>query len=217
VDQTKQPLISFPEKFNFKPSLGLYLFPSGYFINLLGLWIKLGIVARMPFNEMCEAWGISYVTQENALIFNFGKTNKVLMMPWDLVRVKCYVLTNEASFQPFILEDHPHHTKMLNQNMYKDDRAMHEAPFIYLTKKGVIQKTTAYFYVTTSYFKWRIFKDSNLFKPKVTHEINVTFKNEIGNYVGTHLGGRKGGTFEMIKEDLSPFHTLARINRTQIF
>lgn len=210
-------IISFPEKIKLTPKIGLYLFESGYSILLFGLWIKLGFNARKPKDGMCEAWALAYNSDERCVVVNYGLNNKVFYMPWDLIRVECEVLTNQATFAPFIIEEHPHFNKMLDIGKYRDDRAMFEAPFAYVTKKGEAQKTRAIFYVTTSVFKWKIFSKSGFGPAKVTREINVTFKNEIGEGVGTWRGGKKGGTFEMTAEDATPFHTLHRINMTKRF
>jgi hypothetical protein len=117
----KSPMISMPEKFKPTPKIGLYLFESGYSILIFGLWIKLGLKARLP-EDMAESWSISFVKNENALVANWGTKNKVIYMPWDLMRIKCDVLTRDATFAPMVLEPHPHFSKMMNANEYKDER-----------------------------------------------------------------------------------------------
>jgi hypothetical protein len=72
--------------------------------------------------------------------------------------------------------------------------------------------------VTKSEYKWRIFAKKKIGPSKFSHEINVTFKNEIGEGVGTWRGGRTGGTFEIFAEDKgNPFKTLHRVNMTKRF
>lgn len=203
-------IIDLPEPYKFKLCFGLYLIDKVYYFNLLGLWIKLTAINYQGSESEPKCWAITY--KENSLIINRGLKATVLFMPWDLVRVSEDVLTCEGTWVKKDPVKLPHFSKLLDVGVFSDDRLYHEAPYLSVGRNGEAQKTLAAFYVSRSFFKWRMFRYSEGSKGKTTHWINVTFKNPVGKGVGTYSGGVTSCKYE-IRSGENPFQTLARMEK----
>lgn len=214
IETKKEPLISFPEPWNPEICFGLYLFTIGYAFNFFGLWIKFGFQPK-PLESEYEGWYVSY--KNSTLMLNWGTKAANFFMPWDLVLVKCDVLTQDQNWSAYIPQKLPHHSKLMNNNEFKDERAFFEAPYRYLTSKNKVQATTAWFYVTRSFFKWRIFARSRFGSIKTRIDLRITFKSPIGDHVGQWRGGVQKAIWEVLDIDSSPFDALNRMNRERKF
>lgn len=209
VTQTKkEPLISFPEKFKPELAFGLYLFASGYAFNCFGLWIKLGFNHK-PLDTDYRGWFISL--SNNYLMLNWGTKNISMWTPWDYVLVKADVLTIDQNWGAMKKQDLPHFSKLMDHGRFKDERAMFKAPFNYLTRSNTVQTTECCFYVTRGFFKWRVLTRASFGKVKTGIHLNITFKNPVGEGVGSWRGGLRKAVFEMTDKDSNPFAALTRM------
>lgn len=214
TETKKEPLISFPEPWKPELCFGLYLFAMGYAFNFFGLWIKFGFSHKQLESEY-EGWYVSY--KNSTLMLNWGTKAANFFMPWDLVMTKCDVLTRDQTWSKYRFQKFPHFSKLMNPNLFNDDRAMFEAPYRYLTKNNKVQATTAVFYVTRSAFKWRILKSLPIGTTKTRIDLRIVFKSPIGEHVGTWRGGTQRAIWEILDCDQSPFHALNRMNRERKF
>lgn len=214
VETKKEPLISFPEPWKPELCIGLYLFTMGYAFNFFGLWIKFGFKHK-PLESEYEGWYISY--KNSTLMLNWGTKAANFFMPWDLVMTKCEVFTKDQTWGKYEFQKFPHFNKLMNPSLFRDDRAMFEAPYNYLTRKNTVQTTTACFYVTRSSFKWRILRFSRFGKTKTRIDLRIMFKSPIGEGVGSWRGGTQRAIWEVLDCDNHPFQSLTRMQKERKF
>lgn len=120
-----------------------------------------------------------------------GHKRKVILMPWALDWYRTSILQYDGSWSDAYRSD-----QLVGVHKQNDLSWKETYPYEYVTKSGEVQKTYATLYVSEREWRPHWFKWTRMFR-KTKRTIDVDFKDEIGEDVGSWKGGVVGCDYEM--------------------
>lgn len=199
-------------------ALELCLFEEGYSLKLAFLWlaayIKMPFLRRRDPEGIMESWGASYCS-EYGIQLHWGERYKFITMPWrDWEQVSHDVLCPDGTWTPFVgsWEEKQDHRP---EGKEPDGRHVETYPYKYMLSSGEVQERTATVHAERRVCRLKCLRWTSLFQ-RVTHAIDVSFSDEVGDRSGSWKGGTIGCGWEL-KPDETIECCLRRMERERRF
>lgn len=201
-------------------ALELCLFEEDYSLKVAFLWVQAFI--NLPFlrwwardpEEVMESWGASY-TSDYGIQLHWGRRYKFITMPWrDWDQVSHDVLRPDGTWAPFV-GSWEEKQEYRPDGKDPDGRHVETHPYKYMLSSGEVQERTASCHAERRLRRLRGLRWTSLFQ-RVTHAIDVSFSDEVGDRSGSWKGGCTGCGWEL-KPDETIERCLKRMERERRF
>jgi hypothetical protein len=201
-------------------ALQLCLFEDGYSLNLAFLW--LAVYINLPFlrrwvrdpEEIMESWGASY-SMEYGIHMRWARRYKFIVMPWrNWEQISHDVLRPDGRWVPFVGSWEESQDHRLG-GKEPDGRHVETHPYKYMLSSGEVQERTATVHAERRIRRLKWLWWTSLFQ-RVTHAIDVSFSDEVGDRSGSWKGGCIGCGWEL-KPDETIECCLKRMERERKF
>lgn len=175
--------------------------------------IKIKKVYKKVFYEECEPPKYGIYIHDNQIGFCYGTKVKLIDLPWSWDWIRTSRLKKNGEWI--------HETKKNKNYDFWDEHKWinvffeEEYPYIYITKDGTIQNSTAKIKIIEREWRWKWFKWLK-YPNKINKVIDIEFSNEIGEGVGSYKVGVIGCSYKMLKNETS-YETLKRMEKERIF
>jgi hypothetical protein len=198
-------------------ALGLSLFDDPPHFSLhIQLWRIANVYVRLPFlrrfarepEEMMETWGGSYDAEMGTLVLRWGAKYKHVNMPWrNWQHIAHDVRRPDGSWVPFV--------GSWECDKEPDRRQTETHPYHYLLQSGEKQDRIATIHVERRIWRLAGLRWTSRFQ-RVSHSIDVSFNEEVGEGTGSWKGGTTGCGYEL-RPNETPRECLRRMERDRRF
>jgi len=156
----------------------------------------------------CESpsYGVYYYMKQIGI--HWGKKTKLYDTPWAFDWVRTSSMMKDGTWEHEIKGDRK---EFWDDNKWGDKRFQETHPYKYIKNDGTVQETTATIRVDEREWRLRYFKWFKLIRT-VRRSIDVKFKDQLGERVGSYKGGTTGTGHDMLKGE-TPYQTLKRMEK----
>lgn len=163
------------------------------------------------YYDESPSYGIYYHMSQIGIYYGLDKV-KLIDMPWMFDWVRTSNMLKNNSWEH---ETKGNRKEFWDDNKWGDKLYKESFPYTYITNDGTVQKTTATIKMVEREWRLKYFKWFKYIK-KTHTDIEVDFKDQIGESVNSYKGGVCGLGFRMLKNE-TPYQTLKRMENEKRF